>query len=78
MVNPEYTPSEAEEEILELLKEGRDAGQAWGYVTPAYIRQELDIEEGNDSYHLRQLAAAGWIEKEARGLYRFVEDPREN
>jgi len=78
MVNEQYSPSETEEEILELLKKGRDEGVPWGYTSPGYLRQELDIDEGNESYHLRQLRSAGWIEKLARGFYRFVEDPRED
>lgn len=77
MVNREYTPSSAEEEIINLLQEGRDENLPWGYTTPAHVRQELGIEEGNESFHLRQLTSAGWIEKVARGFYRFVEDPRQ-
>ena len=78
MVNENYEPSPIEEGILDLLKEGREAGEPWGYITPAYIREQLEIDEGNESFHLRQLASAGWIEKVARGFYRFVEDPRED
>lgn len=76
MVNREYEPSEAETRILALLKEGREDGEPWGYTTPAHVREELNISKGNESFHLRQLDSAGWIEKVARGFYRFVEDPR--
>lgn len=76
MVNENYEPGETEEAILELLKEGRDQNEPWGYTTPAHVRQELGIEEGNEGFHLRQLRNAGWIEKVSRGFYRFVEDPR--
>lgn len=77
MVNESYEPSQSEEEILELLKDGRDEGRPWGHTTPADVRNRLAIEEGNESFHLRQLTNAGWIRKRARGFYEFVEDPRE-
>lgn len=77
MVNEEYDPAEAEEEILELMKRGRGAGDPWGHTTPAHVRNELGIKQGNESHHLRQLQSAGWIEKVARGFYRFRADPRE-
>jgi DNA-binding MarR family transcriptional regulator len=77
MVNEAYEPAEMEEEILDLLKNGRGTGDPWGHTTPAHLRNELDIKEGNESYHLRQLESAGWIEKVARGFYRFRADPRE-
>jgi len=77
MVNENYSPSATEEAILGLLTEGRNEGDPWGYTTPAHLREELNIEEGNESFYLRQLTNAGWIKKEARGFYRFVEDPRE-
>lgn len=78
MVNEDYEPGETEEQILELLKQGRSQGEPWGYTTPAHVRDELGIEKGNDSFHLRQLANAGWIRKVTRGFYRFVEDPRDD
>ena len=77
MVNEDYAPSSSEEDILDLLKEGRNKGNPWGYTTPAHVREKLDIEEGNESFHLRQLTSAGWIQKVNRGFYKFVEDPRE-
>lgn len=77
MVNPGYEPADTEEEILALLKEGRDSGTPWGYTTPAHLRNELGVPEGTESFHLRQLENAGWIERVARGFYRFVDDPRE-
>lgn len=78
MVNESYEPSGEEERILELLKRGRSEGEPWGYTTPAHVREELGISEGNEGFHLRQLQNAGWIEKVARGFYRFVDDPRED
>lgn len=77
MVNPSYEPAPEEEEILELMLAGRDEGEPWGHTTPAHVRESTSVEKGNESYHLRQLKSAGWIEKVARGFYRFVDDPRE-
>lgn len=76
MVNKDYEPSEAEEEILTLMQQGRGEDEPWGHTTPAHVRQELDIDEGNESFHLRQLNNAGWIQRVARGFYEFVADPR--
>ena len=77
MVNEDYEPSETEEAILELMLKGREDGEPWGHTTPAHIRKELDVDEGNESFHLRQLTNAGWIRRVARGFYRYAEDPRE-
>jgi hypothetical protein len=77
MVNEDYDPADAEEEILELMKRGRDDGEPWGHTSPAHVREELGVEEGNESFHLRQLTNAGWIRRVARGFYEFVDDPRE-
>jgi hypothetical protein len=77
MVNPDYNPTHEEERILELMQEGRESGDPWGHTTPAHIRNELDIDQGNESFYLRQLTNAGWIRRIDRGFYEFVEDPRE-
>jgi hypothetical protein len=76
-VNRDYDPADAEEAILDLMREGRDDGAPWGYTTPAHVRETLNIDEGNESFHLRQLQSAGWIRRVARGFYEFVGDPRE-
>lgn len=79
--NPEeystYTPSDEEEEILQVMKQGRTSSCPWGFATPAHLREKTGISKGNIEYHLRQLREAGWIERENRGLYRFREDPRD-
>jgi hypothetical protein len=77
MVNSDYDPAEAEEAILQLMQQGREEGKPWGYTTPGQVRSELGIDEGNESFHLRQLTSAGWIRRVGRGFYEFVEDPRE-
>lgn len=78
MVNEDYEPAEAEDRILALMQRGREEGEPWGHTTPAHVREQLDIGDGNESFHLRQLCSAGWIERVARGFYQFVEDPRDN
>jgi hypothetical protein len=78
MVNEEHDPSDGEEKILDILKDGRDEGEPWGYASPRYLRKVTDFTEGNIDFYLRQLKSAGWIKKEVRGLYRYVDDPREN
>ena len=78
MVNESYEPSEGEERVLEVLKDGCGSGDPWGRVTPLYVREQTGIEKGNVEYYLRQLDTAGWINRvSSRGLYEFVEDPRE-
>ena len=78
MVNEDYEPAEDDDEILELMQRGREEGEPWGHTTPAHVRQELNVGEGNESFHLRQLRNAGWITRVARGFYEFVEDPRDD
>lgn len=69
MVNEDYEPSELDEEILEIAKEGR--------VTPYLLRQETGKSKQIINNRLNRLTAAGWMQKVTKGLYEFVEDPRE-
>lgn len=69
MINEQYSPSDNEEEILDLLHEGR--------VTPNLIKEQSDLNDQQINYGLNQLIAAGWVEKVTTGLYELVEDPRE-
>ncbi|WP_049946422.1 hypothetical protein [Halalkalicoccus jeotgali] len=77
MVNENYTPSEEEDRILDVFKEGRDEGSPWGYATPRHLREVTETKKGNIEYYLRQLTSAGWLKKVTRGFYKFVSDPRE-
>jgi DNA-binding IclR family transcriptional regulator len=77
MVNEHYEPSDREEEILELLKEGREDGGPWGRSNPAYLSEQLDERRQYINRSLQNLVAAGWLRKRGKGLYEFVEDPRE-
>lgn len=77
MVNEDFEPTEDCETILEVFKRGRGSGEPWGRANPRYIIDETGISKQNVEYHLRRLRDAGWIRRCARGLYEFVEDPRE-
>ena len=78
MVNNRYEPNEREETVLELFKQGRDAGEPWGRVNPLYVRERCEMDKGQVEYALRNLRNAGWIEQVNQGgLYEFVDDPRE-
>jgi hypothetical protein len=77
MVNEGYEPSKREEEILELLKQGRDDGEPWGRINPMYATEKLDIRRQYANRSLGNLVTAGWVRKPVQGLYELVEDPRE-
>lgn len=78
MVNEDYDPTDEEDRILDVFKEGRDEGEPWGYATPRHLREVTETKKGNVEYYLRQLTSAGWVRKVTRGFYRFVDDPRED
>lgn len=77
VVNENYSPGEREEEILELLKEGRDESKPWGRVNPKYVTERTDMRRQYVNRALSSLEDAGWVQKLATGLYEFVDDPRE-
>ena len=68
MVNPNFEPDEDTEAVLAVLKDGRS--------NPRHIMNETGLEKGRVEYCLRRLTDAGWIERPARGLYEYAEDPR--
>lgn len=77
MVNPNYEPEDADEErILRVMEQESRA-------TPFLVRQRLE-EQGEPirkeyvNNYLDNLCRAGWVQKVTRGLYEFVEDPRES
>jgi DNA-binding IclR family transcriptional regulator len=77
MVNENYEPSKNEDEILEVLKDGREAGEPWGISNPMYLREQTGLNKQQVNYALNQLTAAGWVVKLTDGLYRFEADPRD-
>jgi DNA-binding MarR family transcriptional regulator len=76
--NREYDPSDLEADILAVLKEGRNEDEPWGYANPKRLVNRTDVRRQYVQRALDNLVAAGWIEKPDRGLYRFVEDPRDD
>lgn len=77
MVNENYEPSENDELVLEVLKDGRNHDEPWGRANPRYLINETGLEKSNVEFSLRSLRDAGWVERVARGLYELQEDPRE-
>lgn len=81
-INTSYEPTQADEVILQILKD------QWR-VSPRLIREILAKraeEEGLDPDNIRKqyintslhdLETAGWIENIVRGLYDFRHDPRD-
>jgi len=81
VVNEQFEPGETEEEVLEHLKAGRDRGEPWGYTSASIAAASLGTRRQYTSRALGSLHDAGWVEKvepEGTGVYRFVEDPRED
>lgn len=70
MANERFDPSDDAEAVLSVLKEGR--------ANPKHLMNETGLEKGEVEYALRRLRDAGWISRPSRGLYEFVEDPRED
>jgi len=77
MVNETFEPTDACEAVLDVFKDGRETEDPWGRANPRYVIDETGLDKQNVEYQLRRLQDAGWITKVARGLYEFVEDPRE-
>ncbi|WP_224338121.1 helix-turn-helix domain-containing protein [Haloprofundus halobius] len=83
MVNREFTPTENQEDVLSVFKLNREENEPWGYANPMRIRLETGLKKQRVNDALKSLIAAGWVEQvqvegqSVRGLYRFVEDPRE-
>jgi len=76
--NEDFDPTPECDQVLDVLKDGRDEpGAPWGRANPRLIIDETGIAKSNVEYHLRRLDDAGWINRIARGLYEFVQDPRE-
>ena len=77
VVNRNYEPNDLEEDVLAILKEGREEGNPWGRATPKLITDRVDVRRQYVSRALESLVTAGWLTQPVRGLYELVEDPRE-
>jgi DNA-binding IclR family transcriptional regulator len=78
MVNEDYEPSNNEESILAVLKEGQNTRKPWGRANPLYLREQTGLNKQQVNYALNRLIAAGWVKKLTEGLYELVVDPRIN
>lgn len=70
MVNEEYEPDPTEQDILNVMKEECRAN-------PYLLRDRTGHDKGTINTALTRLTSAGWLRKVTRGLYEFVDDPRE-
>ncbi|WP_198292389.1 MarR family transcriptional regulator [Haladaptatus paucihalophilus] len=70
VVNEEFSPSENQEVVLQVFKDEQR-------VNPLRIRDVTGLEKQRVNDALGSLVDAGWIRRVNRGLYEFVEDPRE-
>jgi len=68
-VNREYEPTEHDEKVIRVLKDGR--------ANPMLLREETGLEKQRVNDSLTRLTSAGWVRKVTRGLYELVDDPRE-
>lgn len=77
MVNEDFDPDDRQEQLLDVLKDGRNSGEPWGYATVKRWTEETDLRKQYVDRALNGLLGAGWVEKQYRGFYKFVDDPRE-
>lgn len=77
MVNRDFEPDERQEQLLDVLTDGRADGKPWGYATVKRFAEETGLRKQYVTRALEGLQGAGWVTKPYRGLYRFVADPRE-
>lgn len=68
-VNEEYEPTDADEAVIGVLKEGR--------ANPLHIREQTGLRKQRVNDSLDRLSSAGWVRKITRGLYELVDDPRD-
>jgi len=71
MVNEDYEPSASDEELLSVFQDE-------GRVNPYLLRERTGLAKQVVNERLKQLTAAGWVRKVTRGLYEYVEDPRQS
>ena len=67
MANKRFDPSKQQQQVLDVFCEEYQ-------VNPRRIRDLTGLERQRVNDALNALENAGWIEKQARGLYRLVYD----
>ena len=70
MVNEDFEPTDRQERVLDVFKNEARAN-------PLRVREVTDLPKQRVNDALGSLVDAGWVRKVNRGLYEFVEDPRE-
>jgi biotin operon repressor len=70
IVNRDYDPSDHDEQVIQVLKDGR--------ANPLHIREETGLSKQRVNDALDRLRSAGWVVKVTRGLYELVDDPRDD
>lgn len=71
MGNLNFELTDRDAEVLDVVKEE-------GRANPYLIRQRTEYGKGDVNTALVRLSQHGVIEKVTRGLYEFVEDPRDD
>lgn len=66
---PELT--EEDEAVLDVMKQEHRAN-------PYLLREETDLDKGTINTVLNRLGRQGYIRQVTRGLYEYLEDPRED
>lgn len=70
MVNENHEPSDDEDAVIAVLADEQRAN-------PYLLREETGLRKQAVNEALKQLVAAGWAKKRTRGLYDYVDDPRD-
>lgn len=71
VVNETFDPTENQEQVLGVFKEEHRAN-------PLRVREATGLSKQRVNDALGSLVDAGWVRRVNRGLYEFVDDPRED
>lgn len=71
VVNENFDPTENQEQVFAVFKEE-------GRANPLRVREVTGLGKQRVNDALGSLVDAGWIRRVNRGLYEFVDDPRED
>lgn len=71
MVNEAFEPTKRQERVLAVFKDEHRAN-------PLRVRDVTGLEKQRVNEALGSFVDAGWVRRVNRGLYEFVEDPRED
>ena len=59
-------------EIIDIMEEGRENDDPWGYATPRYLADRTGESRQLVSQRLRDLQMGDVVEKVTRGFYELV------